>query len=426
MKKIIKIIFIIIFTVSGILFLNINLIYAADTTDTPTPTNSITPTSAPPDNSGQIRDLQNQINDLSGKITTLQGQEKTLSSQIGVFDSQIQLTQLRIQSANDQIVTLESDIQTAAGKITTINNSLDNLTKVLLNKIVATYEVGNAPSTQVLLASSTLSDFFTRVNYLRIVQAHDKRLIYDTVQAKNDYANQKNIFENKKKQIESLQAQLQSYTVQINQEKQSKQALLTETQGNEATYQRLLSQAKSQVAALSNFATSRAGGETIISHSDLSDDFGKYYNQRDTNWGNNLIGLSSERIWQVGCLITSYAMVSSHFGSIVTPADVAGNSDNFSLSTAMFRLPGPAPVGHSVSYASYPSMDTLRTELNNHNPIIAGLSKDGGAFADHWVVLRSVDGNSFKINDPWYNDALNVSLNDNYAGWSIVGARIYH
>ena len=47
-------------------------------------------------------------------------------------------------------------------------------------------------------------------------------------------------------------------------------------------------------------------------------------------------------------------------------------------------------------------------------------------YSDHWVVLRSVDGDSFKINDPEYPGAMNVSLKDHYSTWTIIQAKIYN
>lgn len=371
--------------------------------------------------------LQAQIKQYEQKIADLQGQEKTLSSQIAIMDSQIKLTEYRIEAAQEQITSLTLDIDTASKKVNSLQKALDESINVLLNRIVATYEVGTIQPLQILLTSGNASDFLQRLNYLKLAQAHDKQLIYDTQQAKTDYANQKTIFQDKKKQVEILNNQLQTYTNQLNQEKKAKNDLLAQTKGSEATYQSLLSQVKTQLAALSNFSKSVTGGVSIIPHEEKSDDWGKYYNQRDANWGNNLIGLSSENISSVGCLLTSYAMVSSHFGASISPADVAANSGNFWYSTAYFLKPGPSANGHSASSTgSNPSLQELRDALNSGKAVIAGLSYDGGPIADHWLVLRSVDGDSFRVNDPLYQGAMNVSLNDHYSGLKIVEARIYN
>lgn len=202
-----------------------------------------TPTPTPDTSQDQLNQLQNQIKELQTKIVDLQGQKKTLSSQIAVMDSQIKLTQLRINATKQEIANLTGDIQITTEKITGLEELLKNLTKLLLKRIVATYEVGRAQPLEILLSSQSVSDFFSRANYLRIVQIHDKKLIYETQQAKNDYSNQKEIFEGKKKKVESLKKQLENYTTQIESEKKDKENLLAVTKNSEAEYQRRLADA---------------------------------------------------------------------------------------------------------------------------------------------------------------------------------------
>ena len=401
-----------------VLFLSFNFVKVSfSQTDTPTPTLTPTPTTTQDNSNSNDQTRQ----DLQNKISQLQSQKETLSSDIDLITSQIALTEYKIRSTEDQITSITLDIDTASKKVSSLQSSLSDSITVLLNRIAATYEVGTIQPLEILLTSGNASDFFKRLNYLKLAQKHDKKLIYDTEQAKIDYANQKSIFEVKKKQVIALQSQLQSENVDLANEQQAKQQLLQSDDTQIAQYQ-------AQLAALSNFARSRVGpGGQSIPHQDLSDSWGKYYNQRDSNWGNNLISLSSEQIWDVGCLLTSYAMVVTHYGGSVTPADVAANSGNFFGNTAFFSLPGPSANGHSARDVSGPSLDDLRSDVNAGNAVIAGLSYDGGPIADHWVVLRSVNSDgSFMINDPLYAGAMNVSYNDHYSGLKIVEARIYN
>ena len=396
--------------VTVLLSISAGIVHSQTATPTPTPTSA-------PDNSGAIQDLQNKIN-------AAQAQKKTYSSQIELIGNKIKLTEYQIEATQEQITSVTLDIDTTSKKITSLQSTLNTTITVLLNRIVATYEVGTIQPFQILLTSSNASDFFSRLNYLKLAQAHDKQLVYDTQQAKNDYSNQKNIFEDKKKQLAGLQQQLQVQTIQLDQEKQVQQQLLATTEAQIASYQ-------AQISALQNFARSRVGsGGGIISHQDLSDGWGRYYNQRDANWGNNFIGLSNMQIWDVGCLMTSYAMVVTHYGGSVTPADVAANTGNFYGGSAFFNAPGPSANGHSANYVTNPSLQSLKDALNSGQSVIVGLSADGGPFpqhySDHWVVLRSVNGDSFNINDPFYAGAMNVSLNDHYSGWTIIEARVYN
>ncbi len=209
---------------------------------------TLTPT--PTVNTQAVNDLQNKINDLQNKINDLRGQEKTLSSQIAVMDSQIRLTEYRIEATQEQITTLTLDIDTASKKVSSLQKSLDESINVLLNRIVATYQVGTIQPLQILLTSGSASDFFSRLNYLKLAQAHDKKLIYQMQQAKVDYANQKTIFEKEKKQVEILKKKLEDYTTQLNGEKIAKASLLSVTRNDEKQYQLLLDQARRELTAL--------------------------------------------------------------------------------------------------------------------------------------------------------------------------------
>lgn len=217
-----------------------------------------------------LKDIQNRINELEKKVADLQSQEKTLSSQIAVMDSQIRLTELRISAVKQEIEDITKDIETTSKKIASLEESLDKLTKVLINRVIATYQVGSIQPLAILLSSSTVSDFFTRANYLRIAQAHDKKLIFETQQAKNDYSNQKQIFEGKKEKVEALKKQLETYTARLDQEKQNKQALLGVTQNDERKYQDLLARARAERAAIEGvIATIKLVNGTPIKEGDL-------------------------------------------------------------------------------------------------------------------------------------------------------------
>jgi peptidoglycan hydrolase CwlO-like protein len=380
--------------VTVLLFFSKGIVYSQ--TDTPTPT---------PDTSG----LQAQIQQYEQKISDLQGQENTLSSQIAILDNQIKLTQYKIESTQEQITSTTLDIDTTSKKISSLQGTLDTSIAVLINRIVATYEVGTIQPVQILLTSSTASDFFTRLNYLKLVQAHDKQLVYDTQQAKTDYSNQKNIFENNKKQLEILQQQLQAQTDQLNQENQTKQDLLTQTQGSEATYQSLLAQAKAQLAGFSSFANNQ-GGATILSNQTACDDWGCYYNQRDSQWGNASLNGTQYSIASDGCLLTSMAMVYTHIGHrSVNPLTINSNSSNFAAYYPAFLNKTITADGLTTTRIAA----DIDSELSAGRPVIVGIRYSDGD--THFVVLISGSNGNYSMNDPFTPNGHNISFASKYS-----------
>lgn len=226
--------------------------YAQSASSSATPTSAASPNPTPP--SPNTNSLQNEINDLQKKISDLQNQQQTLSSQIAVMDNKIKITSLQIDKTKHDLDELTKDITITNQKISNLEKSLNDLTKVLLNRIIATYEVGSLQPLEVLLSSNSINDFFVRANYLKIAQAHDKQLIYDTQQAKNDYVNQKKIYENKKRQAELLKLQLEALNTQLNNQKKDKENLLAVTKNSEIEYQKRLADALAELTQIQGAA----------------------------------------------------------------------------------------------------------------------------------------------------------------------------
>jgi peptidoglycan hydrolase CwlO-like protein len=352
---------------------------------------------------------------LQNKLNLLQGQAKTLSSQIAIMDNQIYLTQARIEANKREILDLTLDIDTATKKISTLSDSLTKITEVLLNRIVATYETGSIQPLEVLLSSTNASNYLSKLNYLRIVQAHDKRLIYDVQQAKNDYTNQKDIFETKKTKVETLKKQLEAYTVQLNQEKQTKQDLLAQTQGSETAYQQLIIQAQAQLAGFSSFAASQ-GGASILTNQTVCDDWGCYYNQRDSRWGTLSLDGTGYTIASDGCLVTSMAMVLTHYGSKkddITPITINSDRLNFASYNAAYLnkiLDSPRAVRSTQAYAYSPG--AIDSELSQGRPVIIGIRYSNGD--THFVVLVSGSNGDYLMNDPFVPNGHKIKFTDHY------------
>jgi peptidoglycan hydrolase CwlO-like protein len=369
-----------------------------------------------------LEDCNTLIQQYQDQISKLQGQANTLKNQIAQYDAQIKLTTLKIAQTEEQIKML-------GGRIVQLGDSLTSLTAAFNSRAVETYKLSKFENNFFFILSATdVGDAVSRFHYLQKIQEEDRNLLIRLQDAQTTYQGQK-------ADQEALQKQLKTQQANLNAQKLAKNNLLAATRNDESKYQSLLAQARAALASLSGYAESV--GVSLIPHQDLSDSWGKYFNQRDEQWGNLLVNGDATdcrggpcTLARIGCLVTSYSMVVSHFGGSLLPSDVATNPSNFYSNTANFNSPGPSANGHAVTAIADPSMQQLRDALNSGSVIIAGLSVNGGPasthYSDHWVVLRSVDGDSFRISDPVYPGAMNVSLKDHYSGWTIIQAKIYN
>lgn len=402
----------IIFIPIFLVFFFASKVYAED--PTPTPTNQPTSTSSK-SNIGDCSDNNISVADcpsyLQKKLTELQGQDKTLSSQIAIADNQIKLTEAKIAKTEDEIDALTDDIDIAKSKISSSEGTLEQTSVAFVGRAKAVYQVGSVDPWQVLLTSNSFDNFFTRLKYLKIVQLFDKKNIYAAEQAKVNYKNQQGILEDKKTQQEQLSSKLQDYTDQLNQDKDTKKKLLSETQGNEATYQKLLSAAKAQLEGFSNFVAAQ-GGASLLSGQTSCDSWGCYYNQRDSSWGGLSLNGTQYTLASDGCLVTSMAMIYTHYGRKITPVDINSNSSNFASYYPAYLL-FTINAGGSTSQRVGVALDST---LSGGDPVVVGINAYGGT---HFVVIKSGSGGSYVMNDPYIANGHDINFTDHYSVGSI-------
>lgn len=381
-----KILFLTVFAL-GIFFLGKSSLVLADDCDTI---------------SNDVSSIGDKITCLSNKVSALSSQASTLKNQIAQFDAQIKLTTLKISQTQSQIETL-------GGRIDQLGSSLDDLTKAFSSRAVETYKLSRFESNFLFIISANdISDAVQRSHYLQKIEESDRSLLVKLTEAQTTYQGQK-------QDQETLQKQLTAQQANLNAQKTAKNSLLAATQNNEAKYQSLLSQAIAQRNAFLNYVTSQ-GGASILSNQTTHDDWGYYYNQRDSQWGNSYMGSSHLTMADYGCLVTSVAMMSSHFGHNIKPSDIANTPNAFfspNVNTALlywqFTVSG---TNVNLSSHSKSQLDSLLAS----GPVIVGLYS-GPA---HYIVLRSGSNGNYIMNDPFLENGGNKNFTDKYTTSNIT------
>ncbi len=354
--------------------------------------------------------LSNEINACGARIQDAQNKEKTLTSQLSLIDGQVQVTNLKIADTNYKIDKLKREISDLDTRLVRIGTTLDSLAEVLLKRIVQTYKYSNNISALDLLFSSHgFSDLLERLKYVQVAQAYDKKKLYELQATKLAYNDQKQDKKTRQVEAEKLSKDLDVYQKQLDQQKKSKQELLTETQGDEATYEKLIAQAKSQLAGFTSFT---GGNASILTGQTVCDDWGCYYNQRDSSWGNVGLNGTNNRIADIGCLMTSMAMVYTHYGhKDITPLSINSNSDNFAAYEPTFLKYTISANGINSKRAG----SVIDGELSAGRPVIVGI----GRGPDHFMVFLSGSNGNYKMNDPFVPNGHNINFTDHYSIGSI-------
>ena len=289
---------------------------------------------------------------------------------------------------------------------------------MLVTRVQAQYKQSRTSPLSVLVASGNFKDFYTTMQYLRetnnqttqaMQRAELKRILYDQ---------EKQLKEEKQAEVEAKRRDLQREKNVLAQQQNEQQQLLKVTNNNEARYQQLLAEAQAQIASFKSFV-SVSGGSMIEPDGLGKGSDGSYFSQRDKRWAEQQIGSSSENIFNVGCLISSVAMVLKSQGVDVTPGTIGGNYSYFLPGTAYMltrsgmALPG-GKTGRKVPVSS------ISSELDSGRAVIVGLK--AGPYGTHFVVLKRKDGDDWIMFDPYYGP--DIKFTSKYGKGSIYSAEI--
>ena len=369
----------------------------------------------------KLKELNRQIDEYQQKLQDLTGQKQTLTTTLNTLNTQINLTQAQISKTEKELVILADDIDALGIKIGQINQSLGHLSEVMVVRVRETYKQSYLEPVYLLFSSQGFPDFINRVKYVRSVQNHDKNVFVAMEQIKLNYDIQKNVKENKQAEVESLKLKLNKQKSALATKQLEKQKLLELTKNDEKKYQDLLQEALQQKQAFRRFVIGQ-GGASILNNQTKCDGWGCYFNQRDAEWGNQVMGDSKLTLAEYGCLVTSAAMAASFYKKDVKPGDIAANQLAFfnpnqdtSLLNHNFTVKG---VNFEIT-AVRMSTATIDEELNAGHPIIAGLYSG----PDHFILIKGKNDKGYIMNDPFLENGGDRPLSDKYSVSDISSLR---
>jgi len=208
-------------------------------------------------------DLEKKISEYQSKLQEIKQQKNTLSSQIQYMDTQIYLTTLQINQTEQKIKDTGKEIDLLSSRIAGLDQSLDYLSKQLIQRIVEGYKKKPLSVISLLLDSQGANDFLNQVKYLKSAQNNNQKLLYTVQETKTNAEEQKKLREEKKVELDKLNENLEQQKVDLDNQKLTKQRILVDTQNDERTYQSLLAKAQAEYAAIQGIV-SGAGTETQI------------------------------------------------------------------------------------------------------------------------------------------------------------------
>jgi membrane-bound lytic murein transglycosylase B len=213
----------------------------------------------------QLDQLDTEIAQTQGTLDTLHGQHTSLQNQINILDAQIKKAQLQLQATQLEIKALKENIVIHSNTIVSLSGKLSNEQQSLAQIIRQTNEIDQSSLVEVALSSQDISSFFGDLDSFNAIQQElgsSYTQITTTVSATQT---EKSALEDQQTQAQKLATEQTLEEQQIKSSEAAKQTLLTQTKGQEATYQSIYNIQKQTIAQIQAELFALAGGSGKIS-----------------------------------------------------------------------------------------------------------------------------------------------------------------
>jgi len=197
----------------------------------------------------QIIEMENQVNSLVEVSSSYQRivNEKqknisTLSNTIAIFSNKVKKLENDIYLTGQEIKLKNLLIQSFEIEIDKTSLDIKEKRSVLAGLIKAVNDYDQKGAIEILFEGDKLSDFFDQARYLEIINTNLNDSLGDVKRLKDELENKKIASEKEKKNLEELKEKTSIQKYALNQEKSDQQKILSQTKGEEAQYQSLLSE----------------------------------------------------------------------------------------------------------------------------------------------------------------------------------------
>ena len=152
----------------------------------------------------QRSELQNQLNEANGQLENVQSNLSENLQQVEKLDSRIETAEKELAEQESKITELKESISQLETELNTITEKYDKQVELFKQRMVAIYIAGDTQYLDVLLNSSSLSDFISSYYIISQLTQIDEELInnLETKKKSMDLSMQK--LENEKKELATI------------------------------------------------------------------------------------------------------------------------------------------------------------------------------------------------------------------------------
>ena len=196
------------------------------------------------------QELQDKIDKTKEQLNDVNTTKTDTEKQVDNIQTKIDEYQGSIDSLNDQLDTLNTNITENEKKLEEQQKTYDKNSELLDQRLVTIYENGSVSYLDLLLSSSSLTEFISNYYLISELASYDLDLLEQIQNEQKQIEETKKSLENDKAEIETLKSEKEVKTQELNATKQEKEKYIDDLEGEAKDLQADLAQFEKDKAVI--------------------------------------------------------------------------------------------------------------------------------------------------------------------------------
>ena len=188
----------------------------------------------------ELEQISKQIEQKTNQLDQVRREQKSVTSELNVIEADIDKIETEIQYLNKKAQMLNSQINTTRKELEQAQMELQEQTEILGHRLKSIYQMGEVNYLEVLLDSTSFSDFLTRFDLLQKITEQDMALIQGIEKRRQYIAAREIELETALLQVKSVQEENREKQDYLQERSEEKGKVLASIKQERAKYERAL------------------------------------------------------------------------------------------------------------------------------------------------------------------------------------------
>ncbi|MBI1961465.1 MAG: peptidoglycan DD-metalloendopeptidase family protein [Parcubacteria group bacterium] len=199
-----------------------------------------------------IEEVQKKVDAYESKIQAKRNEALSIRNQLDEFGDEIDQTKLKLDLKQKEITEINLTIAETEKRIQAKEEEISGQKEKLSEFVRLLHQRGQKSPIEILLANNAFSEFFDQAQYLETVEGDLSVILKKLKSVHEKLQTEKKDLADERAELLALKNQLQGTQVVLEEKVTAKNVILEATQADEAKFQELLSQVRSEQAKINN------------------------------------------------------------------------------------------------------------------------------------------------------------------------------